>query len=95
MRKCDCEAFQPCPDCLDKHSDQCADFGPCPVCDKTEWLPIDDLKINDELCWLLDENNLIGKGHQEEGFLIVYDDTPFEFSKPVMFAEIKPPEPPK
>ena len=49
---------------------------------------------NDVEYWFLDENNVVGVGHQEGGFLIVYnpDKTPDEFIRPVMFAEIKPPE---
>ena len=69
----------------------------CPLEDyqqKTEWLPISEIKENDVEYWFLDENNVVGVGHQEGGFLIVYnpDKTPDEFIRPVMFAEIKPPE---
>ncbi|MCK5601528.1 hypothetical protein KAR91_06665 [Candidatus Pacearchaeota archaeon] len=60
--------------------------------DKTEWLPISEMKTNNKEYWLLDKNNIVGVGHQEGYRYIIYntDKTPKEFGKPVMFAEIKP-----
>ena len=60
---------------------------------KTEWLPLSELKENNKEYWLMDENNIVGVGYQEENRFIIYniDKTPNEFGTPVMFAEIKPP----
>ena len=75
---------------LDSMSGDCREI-------KTRWRPISEMKENNDKEYrLLDENNIVGVGHQEDGFLIVYnlDKTPAEFGRPEMFAEIKPPEVP-
>ena len=48
-------------------------------------------------CWLLDKNNLVGKGFLKDEIMIEYilGECPEEFEVAVMFAEIKPPEPPR
>jgi len=65
----------------------------CPLEDyvKTEWKPISEMKQN-IVYWMADNDNNIGVGCLD-GEIIKYNlaMTPEEFSKPVMFAEIKPP----
>ena len=72
----------------------CTEFQSCEKCDnKTEWLPISEIKEVNELYWIIDKNNNIGQGYLKDENVIVFDleKTSEKFNKPIMFAEIKPP----
>ena len=81
---------------LEKNTCNCEPFQSCEEC-KTEYLPISEMKECGINYWLLDPENVIGRGFLTPQNKIIYDQeyTPEEFDKPVMFAEIKPPEPPR
>ncbi len=55
-------------------------------------LPLSVMKVGVKY-WLLDRNNLVGKGFLKNEIMIefILKETPEEFGRPVMCAEIKPP----
>jgi hypothetical protein len=83
-----CEPFHSC----EQHSDQCPDFGPCPVCDKTVWFPIDKAKTGKNY-WMIDSESRTGVAyfhHHKFYYNLEYTDP--DFDKPEMIADFKPPE---
>ena len=57
------------------------------------WLPISEMQVGPKY-WLLDRNNLVGKGFLKNEIMIEYilKDCPEEFGVAVMCVEIKPQE---